>query len=137
MKLATLLVLAERCLADEDLLAELAENLELSDKEMNALQSEVEAAVQFCTINLEVPVIASDEALGSKEHNITVSFKIDGISVCPQWYSDSCSKDGEGSPILIERQAGRMQVVVWDDINAEDASHNISLEGARESERDE
>jgi hypothetical protein len=57
------------------------------------------------------------------------------ISIRVEGYSDACSLDGCGTPILIERWEGELRVVIWGDINQEDPTHIISLEGARESKR--
>ena len=54
--------------------------------------------------------------------------KIDG-------YGDKCSKDGQGAPILIELVDGQLRLIVWADINKEDPTHIISLEGARDGAR--
>jgi len=54
----------------------------------------------------------------------------------PEGYGDASTEDGEGCPVMIERWNGELRVVVWSDINKEDPTHIISLEGARESLRD-
>jgi len=52
------------------------------------------------------------------------------------------SYDGMGVPgegcndiVMVEHYGGRLRVIVWGDINQEDATHIIDLEGARESNR--
>ena len=58
-----------------------------------------------------------------------------GILVAVQGYGDMPSPDGQGQPILIEKYNGELRVVIWSDINQEDPTHIISLEGAREDKR--
>ena len=40
-----------------------------------------------------------------------------------------------GGPVFIELVDGEIRVSVWSDINQEDPTHQISLAGARKSER--
>lgn len=49
-------------------------------------------------------------------------------------YGEFCTRRG-GAPIILERFRGRLRLVVWADINSEDPTDIIDLEGARESER--
>lgn len=42
---------------------------------------------------------------------------------------------GFGSPIFIENERGIVSVYVWDDINQEEYSQKVSLDGAQESRR--
>lgn len=60
------------------------------------------------------------------EHSILLAF--DG-------YGDHASQEGYGHPVCIEVYQGKLRILVWDDINQEDPTHIISLEGARESAR--
>jgi len=53
----------------------------------------------------------------------------------PKGYSDKCSADGHGYPVGLEIWQGRLRLIVFDDINAEDPKF-IDLENARESNRD-
>ena len=52
-------------------------------------------------------------------------------------YGEMTAYDGHGFPILVEFHQGELQVMVWGDINNEDPTHVISLEGAREDARKE
>jgi len=54
----------------------------------------------------------------------------------PEGYGDHSSEDGNGFPIGIEVYEGRLRVLVWDDINAENP-RIIDMERARESNRRE
>lgn len=57
------------------------------------------------------------------------------IDIRPKGYGDACSKNGYGTPILIEFWNGELRVVVWGNINQEDPTHTINVEGAKESAR--
>ena len=59
------------------------------------------------------------------------------LLITPKGYGDKCSVAGKGAPIMIELYSGELSLVVWDDINKEERSHRISLEGAKESNRKE
>jgi hypothetical protein len=47
-------------------------------------------------------------------------------------YGDGGSPKGDGFPVGIMWQGGELKVFVWGDINSDEATHKISLEGARE-----
>lgn len=69
-----------------------------------------------------------------------VAVKMEGcsdgsIEIRPIGYGDCTSKKGYGCPVIIERWEGDLRLVVWGDINKEDPTHIISLEGAKESLR--
>ena len=52
-------------------------------------------------------------------------------------HGDHDSPDGEGHPVMIEFYDGQVRVVVYADVNDENPTHVIPLEGARESARRE
>jgi hypothetical protein len=58
-----------------------------------------------------------------------------GIAIRIEGYGDLGSAEGHGTPILLERHEGRLRLVIWDDINQEEPTAIIGLEGARESKR--
>jgi len=58
------------------------------------------------------------------------------IYISPVGYGDASSVNGEGCPVMLEVWEGQLRVVIWADINQEDPTHIISLEGARENLRD-
>lgn len=60
---------------------------------------------------------------------------MDGIWLMFKGYGDACSRDGYGSPIKIEIDEGRIRLIVWSDINSEDYTHDLYLDGALESNR--
>jgi len=57
------------------------------------------------------------------------------IELTSKGYGDCCSKNGHGSPAIIEYHEGRLRIVVWADINAQDPSDIIDLSNAKESMR--
>lgn len=60
-----------------------------------------------------------------------------GIAIVFDGHSDYVSEDDKGQPLWIERNDGEIHVVVFDDINNEEPTHVISLEGARNTARRE
>ena len=50
-------------------------------------------------------------------------------------YGEMTAKNGYGFPIVIEYHERQFRILVWGDINKEDPTHIISLEGARENAR--
>jgi len=78
-----------------------------------------------------------DNGQGRERQKIEVEIEAseDGILIKPKGYGDFCTDNGYGSPVLIELCNGHPRVVVWSDINQEDPTHIVSLEGAAESLR--
>ena len=69
------------------------------------------------------------EVSGTIEINqLGIFLKFDGYGNCN-------SEENDGEVIWIEFYEGELRVLVWGDINKEDATHRISLEGALESKR--
>lgn len=73
----------------------------------------------------------------SKEIPVKVEIENGKIFICPEGYGDYSSQDGHGSPLMIEIWDGELRVVAWADINEEDPTAVIGLEGAREELREE
>ena len=77
---------------------------------------------------------------GKKEVGFTAKCNGEHISFSFDGYGDNVTNDyvnGESCPLLIEIFEGELRVVVWGDINQEDYTHIISLEGAAKSKREE
>lgn len=53
------------------------------------------------------------------------------LGIRPTGYSVYDSQDGYGYPIILEVYDGEVRLIVWADINSENPTHTISLEGAR------
>jgi hypothetical protein len=58
-----------------------------------------------------------------------------GVSMYFNGYSDCCSDDNIGAPVYIEQYNGELRVLVYSDINQEEPTHVISMEGARNTKR--
>lgn len=54
-----------------------------------------------------------------------------GLSISVKGYSDCSSNDDHGTLVYVEKYDNKVQVRIYGDINSEEPSHNISLEGAR------
>ena len=57
------------------------------------------------------------------------------LSIFPQGYGDFGSMDGHGCPVFLELYQGRLRLVVFAEINQEDPTHIIDVEGASEARR--
>ncbi len=58
-----------------------------------------------------------------------------GVSFFADTYGDHTSAEGHGSPIFLELCKGHLRLFVWADINREEPTHIIDLDGAREDRR--
>ncbi len=58
-----------------------------------------------------------------------------GMYIVPEGYGDFASKDGGGVPVIFEFYNGELRLLVWGDINSQDPTHTISLNGAKEKNR--
>lgn len=59
------------------------------------------------------------------------------IGIQIQGFSDKTSDDHDGVPVLLDLSDGKLQLLVWADINQEDPTHIIDLEGARIEKRED
>ena len=57
------------------------------------------------------------------------------IFISFEGYGDCCSKDGYGEPVVIDYFDEKLKVLVYSDINQEDPTHRVDLEGALENKR--
>lgn len=76
-----------------------------------------------------------DGSLPAKKGSIEILDGGAGILLMFDGYGDKCSQDGKGVPVLIEYYQAEVRVLIWNDINQEDMTHAIGLEGAREDMR--
>jgi hypothetical protein len=58
-----------------------------------------------------------------------------GVSLHAEGYGDRTSAAGHGTPVFIELYRGELRVILWTDINEEDPTHVIPLDGAKEGRR--
>ena len=86
------------------------------------------------TVELKEVMSGSSGVDENKTTKVKVSLENDGLAllVHPEGYG---VWDGEYAPILIEQHEGKMRLIVWGDINDEEPTHIIDLEGARETDR--
>jgi len=76
-----------------------------------------------------------DKSENDKKVSVKVEIDDGNIYIHPEGYGDCSSQDGYGYPLMIEIWEGELRVVAWSDINEEDPTDTISLEGAREELR--
>lgn len=75
-----------------------------------------------------------DQAGGGKTLRGEVRLSILGqLEILVEGYSEHDASPGDGCVMLLELLEGRLRAVCFADINQSQASHIISLEGARES----
>ncbi len=54
------------------------------------------------------------------------------LSISIQGYGEKTAEKGEGSPIVVDFTGGKLKVYLWSDINKEDPTHIVDMEGAKE-----
>jgi hypothetical protein len=82
----------------------------------------------------EIPVTLLDQE--SKEtRRAIVRVGPLGIEVAVEGYGDATTRNGFGAPIFIELQDKVLMVHLWADINQEDPTHSVCMEGALEDKR--
>ena len=89
----------------------------------------------FSSGNAKVDFQLHDEGTGE---NVTgyIDFKSDlGIGLHFDGYGDSGHEDDVGIPIFIEKYDGELLIRAYGDINSDEPTHNVSLEGARLEKR--
>jgi len=58
------------------------------------------------------------------------------LMIGAEGYGEMTANDGNGFPVVIEYVEKTFRILVWGDINREEPTHVISLEGAREDVRE-
>jgi len=74
-----------------------------------------------------------ERAEGKDAVKVTIELHGDSISIGFEGYGEKTALPGYVRPIRIEKVDGKLRLLVWSDINEEDFTHDISLEGAREN----
>jgi hypothetical protein len=102
----------------------------------------VEGAYQAISNNVDATPAKTPFSLKgegtSKENDITGYIDNElgsGIALHFNGYSDCCSTDSNGTPIYIEKYEGNLRAIIYADINQEEPTHVVSLDGAKVSER--
>lgn len=85
-------------------------------------------------LNTEIEDVDSDD--GSENIEVTIEHTGVSLYIGVKGYGDHGSQDGCGFPIKLELWEGKLQLLVWDDINEQDPVI-IDLEKAKESNRTE
>jgi len=84
----------------------------------------------------QVHVTLDDKAEdGRGQQLVTIEYDGDCVAIRPEGYGEASAADGHGFPVLLERYNGELRLVVWADINKQDPTHIICLDGAQESRR--
>jgi len=82
-----------------------------------------------------LPFRLADQAVKDSGLNCQIDLSGGCISIMPDHYGTMAEADGHGTPIFVEFYDGNLRVLTWADINHEDPTHIIDMEGARESLR--
>lgn len=82
------------------------------------------------------PVTILDQEQGYDRAEGTVTALPHGVSVRVQGYTDFASVDDMGELINLIRYKGELQLLVFANVNQEEPTHTISLEGARNLSRE-
>ena len=83
--------------------------------------------------------LKDDGNTGTDEKHPDVPGRIEigpgGVEIFFEGHGTCCMQPGKGSLIFIEVYEGRLVMRIWADINSEDPTHVIDLEGSREAAR--
>ncbi len=76
-----------------------------------------------------------NDPVTGKKLLIEVQVNSMGIFIHADGYGEKTSVESASFPIMVEFYNDRLRVLTWGDINQEDPTHIIGMEGARESLR--
>jgi hypothetical protein len=81
-------------------------------------------------------IILRDGAGGHRDP-LALTIKHDGdmVVIGADGYGEKNGTPDSGGPVVIELYEGQLRVIVWGDINSEDPTHIIPLDGALETAR--
>ncbi|WP_415912216.1 hypothetical protein [Neptuniibacter sp. QD37_11] len=88
--------------------------------------------------DFKVPFIINDGAGsegGEPVYGNAVMEQSGGLSLCFEGYTDHSSEDDCGFPVFVEVYDGQLQLRAYADVNCDDPTHVISLEGASNQAR--
>lgn len=81
------------------------------------------------------PIILKDRGEVKGNTKACITLENDCILFNAKGYSDCVTANDQGYPFLIERYNKEIYIRLWNDINTEDPTDNISLRGARNDNR--
>jgi len=93
---------------------------------------------------IKIPIRDMAVALPKREYDreqlkpaveILVGLSESGVEIGASGYGEKIAIKDHGYPIYLEFHEGHLRLHVWADINNEEPTHIIDLEGARESAR--
>ena len=83
-----------------------------------------------------LPIRLKDQADGGRpDLGCRINLAGGAVTIMPDGYGTAAMQDGHGEPIYIEVYEGRLRVLAWADINQEDPTHTIDMQGALEARR--
>jgi|GEM_PF-2256010 len=90
----------------------------------------------YCKAKTVAKVVLREVLEGSSRVAVTVATEQDGLALIlePKGYG-VYGVDGDCAPVLLEVCCGKLRLVVWADINDENPTHIIPLDGAKLSSR--
>jgi hypothetical protein len=84
-----------------------------------------------------LPFRLTDHAGGGGGLSCRIDLSGGCIVIMPDGHATKTDADGHGTPIVVELYDGKLQILAWADINQEDPTHAIDMDGAREILRKE
>ncbi len=78
---------------------------------------------------------SDDPELKGPSQLVSITGTRDALEIRPKGFGEACAEDGYGVPVFLELYEGELRLIVWGDINQQDPTHIICLDGAREDRR--
>ncbi len=75
------------------------------------------------------------EGLGDQVLDCIVDLTDHAIAIGFMGFGECGAADRQGRPVRVELYEGKLRLLVWSDINSEDPTHTIVLDGAKETKR--
>lgn len=83
-------------------------------------------------------VLVDSSSVGRRKKrsvNVTIKMSDNYIEIGADGYGEQGATEGHGYPVVLEFHEGKLRCLVFSDINNEEPTHTIDLEGALESAR--
>jgi hypothetical protein len=117
---------------DQEMIDEaLEDNIEILTDEAELSQLEIKVESTLTNSEKDFNFTLLDEV---NDDSVTGSINTNGdlgVALYFDGFGDCCHQDNSGTPVYIEKYDGEVIVRIYGDINNEEPTHNISLEGAR------